>query len=73
MPFFSGPRSWRDLPRLIVSATLLGYFGYALIEHYSDGLEETLKNALMIVVGYWLGSSRGSAEKDRRAAGEPVA
>lgn len=65
-------RSWRDIPRIAVSIILLAYFGYALLAHYSDGLEETLKNALMIVVGYWLGSSRGSAEKDRRAAGEPV-
>jgi hypothetical protein len=49
--------------RLIMSAAIVGYFGWALIAHWSNGIEETLKSAFMIAVGFWLGSSKGSAEK----------
>ena len=54
-----------DWPRLALSAIIVGYFGYALYEHYSEGLEETLKNIVMLAVGYWLGSSKGSTDKSR--------
>lgn len=54
-----------EIPRLVMSAALIGYFGYALIAHWSEGIEETLKAAFMIAVGYWLGSSKGSADKQR--------
>lgn len=49
--------------RLIVSAMIMGYFGYAVFSHWSEGIEETLKNTFMIAVGYWLGSSKGSSDK----------
>lgn len=49
--------------RLIMSAAIVGYFGWALVAHWSNGIEETLKSAFMIAVGFWLGSSKGSAEK----------
>lgn len=54
-----------DLPRLLLSAALIGYFGYAMVSHWSEGIEETLKAAFMIAVGYWLGSSKGSADKQK--------
>lgn len=53
----------KDLPRLALSAVIILYFGYALIAHWSEGLEETLKNIVMLAVGYWLGSSKGSSDK----------
>lgn len=49
--------------RLVMSAAIVGYFGWALFAHWSNGIEETLKSAFMIAVGFWLGSSKGSAEK----------
>jgi hypothetical protein len=60
-----------DWPRLALSTVIVGYFGYALIAHYSEGLEETLKNIVMLAVGYWLGSSKGSTDKTRHLAESP--
>ncbi len=54
-----------EIPRLVMSAALILYFGYALIVHWSEGIEETLKAAFMIAVGYWLGSSKGSSDKQK--------
>lgn len=53
----------KDLPRIIITALIMAYFGYALIHHWSEGLEETLKNVVMLAVGFWLGSSKGSSDK----------
>jgi len=53
----------KDLPRVIITAVIMGYFGYALLNHWSEGLEETLKNVVMLAVGFWLGSSKGSSDK----------
>ena len=57
--------------RLLVSAAFFGYFGWALIAHWSNGIEETLKSAFMIAVGFWLGSSKGSADKAAVMTREP--
>lgn len=60
--------------RLVVSAAIMLYFGFALVQHWTNGIEETLKSAFMILVGYWLGSSKGSTDKSvelRRQAIEP--
>jgi hypothetical protein len=54
----------RGWPRVGVTAAVLALVAYAVVNHWSDGLEELLKAMAMIVVGYWLGSSRGSAEKN---------
>ena len=51
-------------PRFIVSAVILLYFGYSLIMHPSENIETTVVNLVMMAAGYWLGSSRGSAEKN---------
>ncbi|MEA3018394.1 MAG: hypothetical protein QOI38_3116 [Sphingomonadales bacterium] len=56
----------KELPRLMISLAILGAFLGAVIYHYSVGLEETLKAMAMIVVGYWLGTSRGSTDKARQ-------
>lgn len=56
---------WEDAPRFALSAALIAYFGYAMAAHWSEGIEETLKAAFMIAVGYWLGSSKGSADKQK--------
>lgn len=56
----------KELPRLIISLAILAAFLGALIFRYSVGLEETLKAMVMIAVGYWLGSSRGSTDKSRQ-------
>ncbi|MFD2501505.1 hypothetical protein ACFSTI_25210 [Rhizorhabdus histidinilytica] len=45
---------------------IVAYFGWALLNHYSEGLEETLKNIVMLAVGFWLGSSKGSADNGSR-------
>ena len=54
--------SWniQDWPRLGVTIAILGAFAWALVWHYSNGLEETLKNLAVMAVGFWLGSSRGA-------------
>lgn len=57
-----------DWARLAMTAAIVGYFGWALVAHWSNGIEETLKSAFMIAVGFWLGSSKGSAEKQRHIA-----
>lgn len=60
-----------EIPRAVVSAVILIYFGYALVTHWSEGIEETVKNLAMIAVGYWLGSSKGSADKSEILARDP--
>ncbi len=65
-----------DLPRLVLTTMILMLFGYAVIEHYGVGLEEVLKNIVVLAVGYWLGSSKGSTDKsaqlaDTGASGKP--
>ncbi|WP_374651071.1 hypothetical protein [Rhizorhabdus sp.] len=56
----------KDAPRLILSAIIIALFGWALAYHYSDGLEEVLKNLAVMVAGYWLGSSKGSSDNGAR-------
>lgn len=51
-----------DTTRVILSVAILFYFGSALWLHYNTGLEEALKNVLLIVVGFWLGGAKRSAE-----------
>jgi hypothetical protein len=71
----------KELPRLVLSALIIAFFGYALVVHWTTGLEETLKNITMLAVGYWLGSSKGSTDKAELLAadgpsgnpGDPVA
>jgi hypothetical protein len=50
----------QEWPRLVVTAAILLAFGWAIGFHWSNGLEETLKNLAVMAVGYWLGSSRGA-------------
>lgn len=56
----------KQFPRMALSAAIVLYFGYSLGFHYDAGFEEMVKNTFMIVVGYWLGSSNGSFNKDER-------
>lgn len=53
----------KDWPRLIITLAILGAFLGALAFRYSPGLEETLKAVVMLAIGYWLGSSKGSSDK----------
>lgn len=57
-----------EYARLVMSGAIVLYFGWALFAHWSEGIEETLKSAFMIAVGYWLGSSKGSADKAKELA-----
>jgi len=57
----------RDLPRLVLTFAIIALFAYAIFGHYSNGLEETLKNIVMLAVGFWLGSSKGTSESNDRA------
>jgi hypothetical protein len=57
-------------PRFVVSAVILLYFGYSLVMHWSENIETTVVNLVMMAVGYWLGSSRGSAEKNAMIKGD---
>lgn len=63
----------KDIPRFILTAVIILYFGYGLMLHWSEGLEETLKNIVMLAIGFWLGSSKGSSDKsaqiERQSAG----
>ena len=61
----------RDLPRMALSAIIVLYFGYALVSHWSNGLEETLKNMVLIVAGFWLGSAQDRDKADAGATGRP--
>lgn len=54
----------KEAPRLAVSAAIIVYFGWAVIVHWSAGIEQTVTNLAMMVVGYWLGSSKGSADNN---------
>ena len=53
----------KDWPRLAMTLFIMALLGYAAWEHYSPGIEETIKAIVLIAVGYWLGSSEGSKEK----------
>lgn len=53
----------KDIPRIVLTGVIIAYFGFALFAHWSEGLEETLKNIVMLAVGFWLGSSKGSSDK----------
>lgn len=57
--------SLTEATRVTVTIVIMLYFGGALILHYNTGLEEALKNVLLIVVGFWMGSAK-------RSTGEPV-
>lgn len=58
----------KDWPRLAMSAMIMVLLGYATFQHYSPGIEETIKAIVLIAVGYWLGSSEGSKEKTEMMA-----
>jgi hypothetical protein len=51
-----------DTARTLLSGAILLYFGWALLFHYNTGLEEALKNVLLIVVGFWLGGAKRSGD-----------
>lgn len=57
----------KDLPRLVLTFAIIALFAYGIFAHYSTGLEETLKNIVMLSVGFWLGSSKGTSESNDRA------
>lgn len=60
-----------DTTRVLLSLAILIYFGWALIAHWNTGLEEALKNVLLIVVGFWMGGAkRSTAEPDTQPAEE---
>jgi hypothetical protein len=52
--------AWKEIPRLAITGVILALFTYAVITHWGTGLEETLKNIVLLAVGFWLGSSRGA-------------
>lgn len=60
----------KDWPRLALTTFILAIFAYVIVRHYSASLEETVKAIVMLAVGYWLGSSKGSADKTDMLKGE---
>lgn len=58
----------REWPRLALTGSIICLFGWALITHWSTGLEETLKNIVLLAVGFWLGSSKGDETKTENTA-----
>ena len=56
----------KEWPRIALTAVIVGYFGWGLYAHWSNGLEETLKNVTMLAIGFWLGSSKGSVDSNAR-------
>jgi hypothetical protein len=56
-----------DTARVLLSAAIVAYFGWALWMHYNTGLEEALKNVLLIVVGFWMGSAKRGGDDAPRA------
>lgn len=59
-----------DVTRVLLSLAILIYFGWALIAHWNTGLEEALKNVLLIVVGFWMGGAKRSSGEAATPAGE---
>lgn len=53
----------------MVSVAVLGLFTYVVVTGavLEVDIRETLKNLAVACVGYWIGSSRGSAAKDERS------
>ena len=43
---------------------IMGFFGYALFGDSDPIVQEALKAAFTLTVGFWLGSSSGSKDKD---------
>lgn len=62
----------KQLGRYAVTAAILGLFSYAVFVHYDDGIAEVLKAMALTAVGYWLGSSNGSYNKDERKTSQEV-
>lgn len=60
----------KDWPRLALTALVMGLFGFAVVTHYSESIEQTLLSIVMLAVGYWLGSSKGSSDKTEIMAKE---
>jgi hypothetical protein len=59
------PSSWKD-PRTFVSLAVILLFGVAFLRHQNNALLiGALIGAFSTAVGYWLGSSKGSADKTR--------
>ncbi|HEX8418560.1 MAG TPA: hypothetical protein VF638_00950 [Sphingomonas sp.] len=56
----------KEWPRLALTAAIIAYFGYALLFHWTNGIEETLKNITMLAVGFWLGSSKAGTDSGAR-------
>ena len=60
----------KEWPRLALTIFIMGLFGYAVWEHYSPAIEQTIVAVVMLAVGYWLGSSKGSSDKNDMLKGE---
>lgn len=66
--------SWLAYGALIVSVVVLSLFGFALVGTaygllINEGMVRLLEYSMIAVLGYWVGSSAGSAAKDRRLSG----
>lgn len=60
-----------EWPRLAISAVIVAYFGYAMMVHWTNGIEETIKNAFLLAVGYWIGAAKGLHDSEAVASGKP--
>lgn len=59
---------WRVDARFVVALIVIALFAYAFWRNPNDAtMLGALISAFNIAIGYWLGSSRGSAEHARRA------
>lgn len=66
----------KDIPRAVVTAAVIALFAFAYIANPEDDMiTGALIAAFSLSISYWLGSSKGSSDKqdqlDRRPTGEP--
>lgn len=66
------PHTMRDIPRFALTVFVMLLLGYAVWNHYSPAIEQTIVSIAILAVGYWLGSSKGSADKNDLLSERPT-
>lgn len=62
----------RELPRFALTVFVMAMLGYAVFNHYTPAIEQTIVSIAILAVGYWLGSSKGSADKSDLLSERPT-
>jgi hypothetical protein len=53
----------KDKTQIALTVFIMALLGYATLCEYSAAIEQVLIALAMLASGYWLGSSKGSADK----------